>query len=51
MKHKIIEELFESLLQRHQERLEESMRRSEFVFDSVTSQNKSKHRLIIYRFS
>ena len=31
----IIEELFESLLQGHQKGLEESMRRSEFVFDSV----------------
>ena len=31
----IVEELFESLLQRYQEGLEESMRRSEFIFDSV----------------
>ena len=31
----IIEELFESLLKRYQEALEESMRGSEFVFDSV----------------
>ena len=31
----IIEEIFKSLLQRHQEGLEESMRGSEFVFDSV----------------
>ena len=31
------EELFESLLQRYQEGLEESMRGSEFVFDSVNS--------------
>ena len=31
----IIEELFESLLQRHLERLEASMKRSEFTFDSV----------------
>ena len=31
----IIEELFESLLKRYQEGLEESMRGSEFVFDSV----------------
>ena len=30
-----IEELFESLLQRYQEGLEESMKGSEFVFDSV----------------
>ena len=31
----IIEELFKSLLQRYQEGLEESMKGSEFVFDSV----------------
>ena len=31
----IIEELFESLLQRLQEGLEESMRGTEFIFDSV----------------
>ena len=31
----IIEELFHSLLQRYQEGLEESIRRSEFAFDSV----------------
>ena len=31
----IIEELFKSLLQRCQEGLEESMRGSEFMFDSV----------------
>ena len=32
---KIIEELFESPLQRCQERLEESKKGSEFIFDSV----------------
>ena len=32
---KIIEELLESLLQRYQEGLEESMRGSEFIFDCV----------------
>ena len=31
----IIEERFESLLQRYHEELEESMKESEFVFDSV----------------
>ena len=31
----IIEELFESLLQRYQEELEESMKGSEFIFDNV----------------
>ena len=35
MKHEIIEELFKSLLQRFQERLEESMKGCEFVRDSV----------------
>ena len=34
-KNKIIEELFESLLQKCQEGLEEKMRGSEFVFDSI----------------
>ena len=31
----IIVELFESLLQRYQERLEESMKGNQFIFDSV----------------
>ena len=31
----VIEELFEYLLQRYQEQLEESMKGSEFIFDSV----------------
>ena len=31
----IIEEIFKSLLQRYQEGLEESMKGSEFIFDSV----------------
>ena len=31
----IIEEIFESLLQKHQQGLEEKIRGSEFVFDSV----------------
>ena len=33
----IIEELFKSLLERYQEGLEESVRESEFIFDSVDS--------------
>ena len=33
----IIEELFKSFLQKYQEGLEESMRGSEFIFDSVDS--------------
>ena len=35
MKHDIIKELFKSLLQKFQEGLEESMKGSEFVIDSV----------------
>ena len=31
----VIEDLFDSFLQRYQEELEESMKRSEFIFDSV----------------
>ena len=31
----VIEELFEYLLQRYQEQLEESMKGSKFIFDSV----------------
>ena len=31
----IIEKLFDSLLQRHQKRIEEKIRRSELIFDSV----------------
>ena len=31
----IIDEFFRSLLQKYQERLEESMRGNEFIFDSV----------------
>ena len=33
----VIEDLFYSFLQRYQKKLEESMRGSEFVFDSVDS--------------
>ena len=53
----IIEELFQSLLQNHQKDLEESMKGSDFYFDSVDLlyyhfQKKSKEsRIIIYRFS
>ena len=35
MGNEIIEELFKSFLQKYQEGLEESMKRSEFIFDSV----------------
>ena len=35
MKHEIIEELFQPLLQKYQEGLEELMKGSEIIFDSV----------------
>ena len=35
MKHEIIEEIFESFLQNYKKDLEESMKGSEFIFDSV----------------
>ena len=51
----MIVELFEFLLQKYQEGLEESMKGSEFIFDSVdlpSSKNKpKKNRVIINRFS
>ena len=53
----IIEERFESLLQKYQSGLEERIRGNEFVFDSANLlyykllQNKFKSRRIIYRFS
>ena len=53
----VIEDLFRSLLQRYQEGLEESMRGSEFIFDSVDAlyydlnKNKLKQRWIIDRLS
>ena len=49
----IIKELFKHLLQKHQEWLEESMRGSEFVFDSadLLKSNSEKNWIIICRFS
>ena len=54
----ITEELFKSLLQRSEEALEESMKRSEFIFDSVNLLNyhlqknsSEKKQVIIGRFS
>ena len=52
----IIEELFESLLQNYQKNLEEPMRGSEFVPDSIDSlyyhiQKRAEKDRIIYRFS
>ena len=42
----IVEELFESLLQKYQEGLEEKMRGSEFVFDSVDLLHYNLHKII-----
>ena len=42
---KIIEDLFDSFLQRYQKHLEESMTESEFVFDSVDSLYYKIHKL------
>ena len=43
--YKIIEDLFDSFLQMYQKHLEESMRESEFVFDSVDSLHYKIHKL------
>ena len=45
----IIQELFKSLLQRYQEGLEESMRGSEFAFDSVNSLYDKPHKISLNR--
>ena len=52
----IIEEFLGPLLQRYQERLEESMKGSEFIFDSVNSLYYKLHKISLnrgesYRFS
>ena len=46
---KIIEELFESLLKNYQKDLEESIRRSKFVFDSVDLLHYHFHKISLYR--
>ena len=46
---KIIREIFESLLQRYQEGLEELMRGSEFVFDSIDLLCYKLHKIILNR--
>ena len=46
---KIFEELFEFLLQRYQEGLEESVRGSEFVFDIVNLLHYKLHRTSLNR--
>ena len=45
----IIEELFDSLLQKYQKNLEESTRGSEFVFDSVNSLYYKFHNISLNR--
>ena len=53
----IINKFFKSLLQKYQEGLEESMRESKFIFDSVDllcyhlQKNKLKKKRIAHRFS
>ena len=46
---KIIEDLFDSFLQIYQEKLEKSMRGSEFVFDSVDSLYYKLHKINLNR--
>ena len=45
----IIKELFKSLLQKYQEGLEESMKGSEFVFDSVDLLHYKLHKIYLNR--
>ena len=45
----IVEELFESLLQKYQEELEKLMKRSKFVFDSVDLLYYKLHRITLNR--
>ena len=45
----IIEDLFDSFLQRYQKTLEESLRGSKFVFDSVDSLYNKLHKKSLYR--
>ena len=46
---KIIEDLFDSFLQRYQQGLEESMKGSEFVFDSINSMYYKLHKISLNR--
>ena len=48
-KDEIIEELFESLLQKYQEELEEKMKGSEFVFDSIGLLHYNLHKISLNR--
>ena len=45
----IIEELFESLLKRSQKGLEESMKGSEFIFDSIDILHYNLNQISLYR--
>ena len=45
----IVEELFKSFLQKYQEELEESMRRSEFVYDSVDALYSNLNKISLSR--
>ena len=45
----IIEELFESVLQKYQEELEEKMKGSEFVFDSIGLLHYKLHKISLNR--
>ena len=47
----IIEELFKSLLQKYLEGLEESLRESKFIFDSVDLLKNNEKGRVIYRSS
>ena len=45
----VIEDLFKSLLQRYQKKLKESMRRSDFIFDSVDILYYELHKISLNR--
>ena len=49
--HEITEDLFDSLLQRYQKGLEESMKVSQFVFDNVDSLYYKLQKISLNRFS
>ena len=45
----IIEKLFESFLQKYRERLEEKMRKSEFIFESFALLHYNLHKISVNR--
>ena len=45
----IIEKLFESFLQKYRERLEEKMRKSEFIFESFALLHYNLHKISLNR--